>query len=148
MGGWLVVLKIPIRFRMLFSMLMLLDAKFIIVMLQFKKKSFLLCSQGLWQSSNFNILSSPRFHQVHIRQVRPKKLSNDMSHDPCLIWPPLTPFVTPRGHVDLKWHTPRDLLDESFRLRYSNVQCDKVENFRLNWSHWQETRRNGKLGAK
>ncbi len=44
------------------------------------------------------------------------------------LWPR---FVTPRGNFDIKRHLIRDLLDESFRLCYSNVNYGKVENFRL-----------------
>ncbi len=53
-------------------------------------------------------------------------LSNDMSHAQCLMLPLLTPIC---DHIDPWGHMTCDLLDESFRLRCSNVHFDKVENF-------------------
>lgn len=36
-----------------------------------------------------------------------------------------------QGHPDLKWSMSRNLLNESFWLRHSNVHFDKAEYFRL-----------------
>lgn len=45
----------------------------------------------------------------------------------CKLWPRL---LTLWGHIDLKWPIVRNFLNNSFKLRLTNVQYEEAENFR------------------